>query len=118
MLQYKAAAIGIAFLVQKAANAFSPIHPTLKKVELARQSAENEYLNMVAGGAAAGKEEYYEGKYISAFIHDSLSLLLLNQSITRSLSSFIIHFLLSFEQIFFNRCSYRTPSRSTLTSST
>jgi len=60
MLHYKAAAIGFAVLAQFV-NAFTPVNPALKKVELARERVENEYLRMVAGGAAAGKEEYYEG---------------------------------------------------------
>ena len=62
MLHYKAAAIGFAFLA-RFANAFTPVHPALKKVELIRDRVENEYLQMVAGGAAAGKEEYYEGMH-------------------------------------------------------
>jgi hypothetical protein len=43
------------------ADAFSPINAPLKRVELAREAVENDYLKMVAGGAAAGREEYYEG---------------------------------------------------------
>jgi len=72
MFQYKAAAVGFAILVQ-VVNAFSPIQPTLKKVELAREAAENEYLKMVSGGAAAGKEEYYEGMFY-ILLFPSLSL--------------------------------------------
>ena len=58
--------LALATLVQLV-NAFTPIHhhhPSIKRVEQAREAVErNEYLKMVAGGAAAGKEEYYEGMY-------------------------------------------------------
>jgi len=69
MVSYKTAAIGIvAALVAPFTGAFtSPTNPAAKKVELAREKVENEYLKMatgsdmkmVAGGAQA--EEYYEG---------------------------------------------------------
>ena len=43
----------------------SSSNPAAKKVEIARANVlaeNNEYLKMVAGGAQAGKEEYYEGE--------------------------------------------------------
>jgi len=69
MVSYKTAAIGIVgALLAPLTGAFtSPTNPAAKKVELAREKVENEYLKMatgsdmkmVAGGAQA--EEYYEG---------------------------------------------------------
>lgn len=55
-----------AILSPLSSQAFSPINPAAKRLELAREKVENEYVKMVAGGAAA--EEYYDGKIIFFFV--------------------------------------------------
>ena len=78
MVSYKAAIIGIVgALLAPLSGAFtSPMNPAAKKVELAREKVENEYLKMVSGGdmkmvpgggmkmvaGGAQAEEYYEGE--------------------------------------------------------
>jgi len=60
MVNFKSAAICL-FGLLSSTQAFSPSHMSraAKAVELAREKVDNDYLKMVAGGAAA--EEYYEG---------------------------------------------------------
>jgi len=61
MVNFRSAAVCLfGILAPLSSEAFSPlINPAVKKVQLAREKVENDYVKMVAGGAAA--EEYYDG---------------------------------------------------------
>ena len=104
MVSYKSAAIGIVgALLAPLTGAFtSPTNPAAKKVELAREKVENEYLKMatgsdmkmVAGGAQA--EEYYEGGIF--YCGTSFNLLAITHN-------------LDFSNIIFpTRCTHRSSS--------